>query len=336
MRAPDFWFKSGDWRAALLRPVAALYGAIAAFRMNRSGFCAPVPVICIGNFTAGGAGKTPTAIAIASMLKEMGETPVFLTRGYGGSIDGPHMVDVTRDDATAVGDEALLLARVAPVVKSADRVKGALHASTLGSVIVMDDGLQNPSLTKDFSIAVVDGESGIGNGLCIPAGPLRAPLAVQKRHTDAVLIMRPGDADKRLHNALNPVPFWHARLVPDAAALSALQGRKIFAFAGIGRPEKFFTMLEREGLAIVERRAFADHAPYEMATLNAIAQQCQREGLIPVTTEKDAARMGPLLQKASGLASLAVVPVVCEISDRAAITAVIMAALAHRLTQRPT
>lgn len=331
MRAPDFWFKSGDWRAALLQPIAALYGAIAGFRMNQSGFRAPVPVICIGNFTAGGAGKTPTAIAIATMLKEMGETPVFLTRGYGGSIDGPHLVDVVRDDAAAVGDEALLLARVAPVVKSVDRVKGALRASALGSVIVMDDGLQNPSLTKDFSIAVVDGETGIGNGLCIPAGPLRAPLTAQKHRTDAVLIMGAGTPDIRLTQALSPRPFWCADLVPDAATLSAMRGQKIFAFAGIGRPEKFFAMLEREGLALAERRAFADHAPYDKHTLVAIAQQCQREGLIPVTTEKDAARIGPLLQEASGLAPLVVVPVIFESSDRAAIKEALTHRLAHRI-----
>ena len=330
MRAPDFWFKSGDWRAALLRPIAALYGAIAGFRMNQSGFRAPLPVICIGNFTAGGAGKTPTAIAIATMLIEMGETPVFLTRGYGGSIDGPHIVDSLRDDAAAVGDEALLLARVAPVVKSTDRVKGALCASTLGSVIVMDDGLQNPSLTKDFSIAVVDGETGIGNGLCIPAGPLRAPLAAQQRRTDAILIMGAGTPDEQLTQTLSPRPFWHAQLVPDAAMLSALRGQKIFAFAGIGRPEKFFAMLAQEGLSIAESRAFADHAPYRKDMLSAIAQQCQREGLVPVTTEKDAVRIGSLLHDVSGLASLAVMPVVFESSDRAAIKAALAQRLAHR------
>ena len=330
MRAPDFWFKSGDWRATLLRPVAALYGTIAAFRMNRSGFQASVPVICIGNFTAGGAGKTPTAMAIAALLKELGETPVFLTRGYGGFLKGPHRVDPARDDAAAVGDEALLLARVAPVVKSADRVQGARVASDIGSVIVMDDGLQNPTLEKDFSIAVVDGESGIGNGLCLPAGPLRAPLVAQKRRTDAVLLMGADGPLAALSPLMNPRPFWHATLVPDAAALAALRGRRLFAFAGIGRPDKFFSMLEREGLVLAERRAFADHAPYHQDTLVAIAQHCQREGLVPVTTEKDAVRIGPLLQETSGLASLQVVPVTFHSPDRDTIKAALVNRLAHR------
>lgn len=330
MRAPDFWFKSGDWRAAILRPFGALYGEIAGWRMMRTGVRASVPVICIGNLTAGGAGKTPTAIAIAHMLKSMGETPVFLTRGYGGFLKGPHRVDPARDDAAAVGDEALLLARSAPVIKAADRVAGALRASELGSVIVMDDGLQNPTLTKDFSIAVVDGETLVGNGLCVPAGPLRAPLVTQKRRIDAVLVMKPGHEDKRLRDILAPRPFWHGALVPDAAALETLRGRQLFAFAGIGRPEKFFAMLKREGLAVAETRAFGDHAPYRKDTLIAIAQHCRNAGLSPVTTEKDAVRMGAELQEASGLTTLTVVPVVLVSQGLASIQTALAECLAHR------
>ena len=324
MRAPDFWFKSGDWRATLLRPIAALYGGIAAMRLMRKGARAPIPVICIGNFTAGGAGKTPTAIAVATMLRTMGETPVFLTRGYGGTLMGPHRIDPDKDDARAVGDEALLLARHAPVIKSVDRVAGAILASDYGSVIVMDDGLQNPTLTKDFTIAVLDAETAIGNGFCIPAGPLRAPLVAQLRVTDAVLVMGEGEAVAQCAPMIAPRPLWHAKLTPDLAMIAALQGREVLAFAGIGRPEKFFAMLERHGVIVTERIGFADHAPFDRVTLDQLAARAKRDNLIPVTTEKDAVRM-----KAYAWPELQIVPVSFESPDHAAMRAAIQERLAH-------
>lgn len=329
MRAPDFWFKSGDWRTVLLQPIAALYGRIAAWRLMQKGARAVVPVICIGNFTAGGTGKTPTAIAIATMLREMGETPVFLTRGYGGAIKGPCRVDPRTHDAAMVGDEALLLAHNAPVIKSADRVAGAAFAAELGSVIVMDDGLQNPSLMKNFTIAVVDAETGLGNGQCIPAGPLRAPFDAQLRVTDAVLLMGHGDAETSLTPRLGTHAVWHATLVPDAAVIVQLRGQNVFAFAGIGRPDKFFDMLTREGVQVKERRSFADHEPFSLATLQQMAQLCQREKLIPVTTEKDAMRMGEKGRAIFSASPLIVVPVQFKSPEEDAIRHALSATLTH-------
>ena len=176
--------------SGLLAPAAACYGAIAARRMARSGARAGVPVLCVGNFTLGGAGKTPTVMTLAKMLQEAGERVFCLSRGYGGSLAGPKLVDAHSERAAQVGDEALLLARVAPTVVARDRVAGAEVAATAGaSVVVMDDGLQNASLAKDFTIAVVDGRRGLGNARVFPAGPLRAPLAAQLARTDALLVV---------------------------------------------------------------------------------------------------------------------------------------------------
>lgn len=325
MRAPDFWFRSGDWRATLLRPFAALYGGLAERRLKQAGVRAPVPVICVGNFTAGGAGKTPTAIAIAQMLRAAGEKPVFLTRGYGGALHGPHRVDLAKDDARAVGDEALLLARHAPVIKAVDRVAGAARAAELGSVIIMDDGLQNPSLTKDFTIAVIDAETAIGNGLCLPAGPLRAPLMAQLHVTDAVIIMGEGHAADALAPRIAPRPIWHANLAPDPHVIAALRGHKVFAFAGIGRPEKFFSMLQREGVIVAQSQSFPDHAPFDAVTLDQLAARARADNLIPVTTEKDAARID-----VASWPELRIVPVTFVSPNDTAILSALQHTLSHR------
>src|SRR3954451_17683538 len=190
MRAPAFWWKKPGAAAALLSPVAAAYGAVAANRLGKPGARAGVPVICIGNLTVGGAGKTPTALAVGRMLINAGRRGVFLSRGYGGNIAAPRRVDAARHSAAEVGDEPLLLARLAPTIVSPDRVAGAEMARAAGaSAIVMDDGFQNPSLNKNLSILVIDGSRGVGNGRVIPAGPMRAPLAVQMRHAHALLIL---------------------------------------------------------------------------------------------------------------------------------------------------
>ena len=189
MKAPRFWWEKPGAMAALLAPFAALYGSIAARRLKQEGARAGIPVICVGNPTVGGAGKTPAAMAIARFLIDAGERPYFLTRGYGGRLAGPLVVEAGHT-AVQVGDEPLLLARVAPTVVAANRVAGAELAREKGaSVIVMDDGFQNPSLAKDFSILVIDGARGIGNGRVLPAGPLRAPLAPQLDRADAILIV---------------------------------------------------------------------------------------------------------------------------------------------------
>src|SRR5947199_2834355 len=185
MQAPRFWWDKPGALAALLSPFASIYGAVAARRLEQPGAHAGIPVICVGNPTVGGAGKTPTALAIARLLIEAGERPYFLTRGYGGKFGGPVLVEAAHT-AVQVGDEPLLLARVAPTVVAADRAAGAQLARENGaSVIVMDDGFQNPSLAKELSILVIDGARGIGNGRVLPAGPLRVPLEPQLDRADA-------------------------------------------------------------------------------------------------------------------------------------------------------
>ncbi|MCA3636509.1 MAG: tetraacyldisaccharide 4'-kinase, partial [Methylobacterium sp.] len=191
MRAPAFWQAGGNRLAAwLLAPIGWLYGRIALARLAREGERVALPVIAIGNFTAGGAGKTPVARAIATALAQRGEKPFILSRGYGGSLRGPHRVEPAHDNAAMVGDEPLMLARTCPVIVSRDRRAGAKLAIQQGaSVLVLDDALHNPHLAKDFALAVVDGGAGFGNGFCLPAGPLRAPVEPMLAQTDAVLMI---------------------------------------------------------------------------------------------------------------------------------------------------
>lgn len=292
MRPPAFWRSRGPL-ATLLRPSAALYGAVAAWRMEREGERAALPVICVGNFTVGGAGKTPTALRLAALLAAMGERPAFLTRGYGGSSPGPLRVDPARHRAAEVGDEPLLLARAAPTIVGRDRPAGArLAVETGAGVLVMDDGLQNPSLAKDLSFAVVDAATGVGNGLPLPAGPLRAPLDAQWPRIDAVVLVGDGAAGEALAReaARRGKPVLRARLTPGPEA-AALRGRPVLAFAGIGRPEKFFETLEALGATVGCRRAFPDHHPYTVAEVNGLVAEAVAEGLTPVTTEKDYVRI---------------------------------------------
>jgi tetraacyldisaccharide 4'-kinase len=254
-----------------------------------------VPVVCVGNFVAGGAGKTPTAITLARMLLDRGEHPFFLSRGYGGSRPAiPMLVDASQHAADEVGDEPLLLARVAPTVVTEDRAAGAHFAIRRGaSVIVMDDGLQSRKLEPDLALAVVDGETGIGNGLCIPAGPLRAPLAVQLPHVAAVVVVgkgRGGD-DVAEQAAAASVPVLRASLVPDPTALVRLRGKKFLAFAGIGRPEKFFTTLVDAGLSVVATVSYPDHHRFRESDIMALQAKAAKERLTLVTTEKDATRL---------------------------------------------
>ncbi|WP_046866447.1 tetraacyldisaccharide 4'-kinase [Microvirga massiliensis] len=293
MRAPAFWAQPTPSPVAhALRPIAAFYGAIASHRLRRSGMRAPVPVICIGNFTAGGAGKTPTAIAVGQLLQQAGHRPVFLTRGYGGRFMGPLRVG-SESRADDVGDEALLLARVAPTILARDRKIGAKLAATHGNVIVMDDGLQNPSLQKDLAIAVVDGGTGIGNGLCIPAGPLRASLAAQWPLVHTVVVIGEGPAGDPLARDADRQgkPVFGARLVPNVNDAERVAGKRVLAFAGIGRPAKFFQTLLDAG-AIVEREiALPDHHRFRDGEVDDLIREARGKGLRLVTTEKDAARL---------------------------------------------
>jgi tetraacyldisaccharide 4'-kinase len=333
MRAPAFWaLARPSPLARLLTPAAMVYGAIAGGRMARNGWRAAVPVICVGNFTLGGSGKTPTAIRIAEMLRDAGERPVFLSRGYGGRLTGPVRVDPAGHTASEVGDEALLLARVAPTVVSAGRPEGArLAAAEGGSVVVMDDGLQNPSLHKDVAIAVVDGEAGLGNGLVFPAGPLRAPLAAQWPHIHAVVIV--GDGERGDIIARNAHEFGkvvlRARLQPDADMAAKLNGRQVLAFCGIGRPEKFFRTLEECGALVKARRAFPDHHPFTAGEIGAVCREAAATRLVAVTTEKDLVRIMTNSGVAQGARDILALPVRLVLQDDEALRALVSGMLAR-------
>lgn len=294
MREPRFWWEKRGIAALLLSPLALVYGTIAGWRMRRAGFKPDIPVICIGNFTLGGTGKTPSAIAIAKQLAASGEKPFFLTRGYGGQLAGPVRVDPARHRAADVGDEPLLLARQMPTIVSRDRAAGAAFAQDAGAtMIVMDDGLQNPSLRKDLSIAVVDARRGIGNACVFPAGPLRAPLGTQLAQVDAILLVGKGAGAAavvelaRAHGRL----LLRARLEPAPDAVKAIGRRKALAFAGIGDPEKFFMTLASAGIEATVEESFPDHHSYTDEDAVRILARCEAKKLFPVTTEKDLARL---------------------------------------------
>jgi tetraacyldisaccharide 4'-kinase len=292
MREPPFWWRQAGVAAALLAPFAAAYGAVAARRLAQKGARVGVPVVCIGNPTVGGAGKTPAALAVAQMLKAAGETPVFLSRGYGGRVAGPVQVDPPQHRAADVGDEPLLLARSAPTIVAHDRVAGAQAAVAAGAtVIVMDDGFQNPSLAKDFSVLVVDVRRGLGNRRVIPAGPLRAPLGAQLDRAQALIVVGEGDAGVADDARKRGLPLFRARLAPDAVVIGSLAGKRVLAFAGIGDPEKFFVTLRAAGVTVSATRSFDDHHRYTRADARALCEETERSGLILVTTEKDVARM---------------------------------------------
>jgi tetraacyldisaccharide 4'-kinase len=322
MREPAFWWREAGLAAGLLTPAAACYGAVAARRIAKAGARAGVPVLCAGNFTLGGTGKTPTALWLAKILKDAGERPFCLSRGYGGNSAGPKLVADT-DSAAQVGDEALLLARVAPTIIAHDRVAGAEVARTGGaSIIVMDDGLQNPSLAKDFTLAVVDGRRGIGNGRVFPAGPLRAPLATQLARTGALLVI--GDGNPGIKTDLL---VFHGRLVPDDAAVTVLKTRKVLAFAGIGDPDKFFATVQAAGITIAQHTPFPDHHRFTAEEAAGLIMQAEHGGLALLTTEKDRARMtgDPVL--AALAAKAHVLPVKLVVTEEEKLRTLVLAKL---------
>jgi tetraacyldisaccharide 4'-kinase len=294
MREPAFWHAPSSWKSHLLRPLGALYGAVAAQRLRRKGFDAGVPVLCVGNYHVGGAGKTPTVLALAKLLRELGETPVVLSRGYGGKRRGPLMVDPMRHGAVDVGDEPLMLASHLPVAVSRDRINGvALARSQRASVILMDDGFQNPSIAKDASLIVIDSDRGLGNGLVFPAGPLRAPLKPQLERTDALVVVGDGAASGAVAAkiAAQERLVLPAHLQPDEESVAKLRGRRVFAFAGIGDPARFFRTLRAAGIEVARERAFADHHPFSEGEIGSLIAEARRENLTLVTTEKDFARL---------------------------------------------
>jgi tetraacyldisaccharide 4'-kinase len=318
MREPAFWWQPGA--GSFLDPFARLYGVAAALRLNRSGRGVGVPVICLGNLTVGGAGKTPAALAVARLLLAAHERPFFLSRGYGGRLRGPVRVNPAHHSAADVGDEPLLLARLAPTIVARNRIEGAMAAVFAGAgVIVMDDGFQNPSLAKDLAILVVDGRRGIGNGRIIPAGPLRAPLETQIAHAHGLIIVgapagaEPVAAVARRRGAA----IFHGRLVPDRNVLLALKGRRVLAFAGIGDPHKFFATLSEAGLEVAERAGFPDHHRYTAAEAQALVGRAEAANLVLLTTEKDAARLGGDARVATLAARATALPVRLAIEEEA-------------------
>jgi tetraacyldisaccharide 4'-kinase len=294
MREPGFWHGPPSLKSHLLRPLGALYGAIAAKRLQRNGLDAGIPVLCVGNYHVGGAGKTPTVLALAKLLRELGEAPVVLSRGYGGKLPGPVKVDSARHVAADVGDEPLMLAAALPVVVARQRADGMPLARSLGaSVILMDDGFQSPAVAKDASLIVIDASRGLGNGRVFPAGPLRAPLSPQIARTDALVIVGNGSAADAVAAAIagQGKPVLRAHLKADAASVAALRGKRVLAFAGIGDPARFFATLKASGIEVVRSRAFADHHPFSKAEIDGLIADANRDALTPVTTEKDLVRL---------------------------------------------
>jgi tetraacyldisaccharide 4'-kinase len=319
MSEPAFWWRAGT--GGLIAPLAALYGVVAGLRMQARGRQAGLPVICLGNLTVGGAGKTPAALAVAQFLHAAHERPFFLSRGYGGRLIGPVRVNPTLHRAADVGDEPILLARLAPTVVARDRVAGAAFARSAGaSIIVMDDGFQNPSLAKDLSLILVDGRRGIGNGRVVPAGPLRAPLELQLDRAQALIVVGPPDGAARVIERAERrgIPLFHARLEPDRAVVNAIGQRKVLAFAGIADPAKFFATLNSAGIQIANRASFPDHHRFSAAEAVDLLAQAQANNLMLLTTEKDLARLTgePELQQLATHTSALPVRLVIEDEDR--------------------
>ena len=326
MRAPGFWaVRKPTALARLLQPAGLLYGSVTARRMRREGARVGAPVVCVGNFVAGGAGKTPAAIALGRMLIADGRQVAFLSRGYGGTPRAePLGVDPALHSAAMVGDEPLLLAAVAPCWVGRDRGLSARLAVEAGAdVLVLDDGLQNPALVKDLAFAVVDGEAGFGNGLCIPAGPLRAPLAAQAPLVGGLIVVGGDQAARQAIAAQIPGrPAFAASLEPDAVAAAPLIGREVVAFAGIARPEKFYATLRRVGALVAATRDFPDHHVFTEREVAALIEEATRRRAILVTTEKDRARLGP-----SAARAVATLPVTLRFEKPRAVRDALRAAL---------
>ena len=289
-RPPAFW-RHGTrscW-PTILSPIAAVVATITAQRIARMGWRAPVPVICCGNVTVGGAGKTTLALDIGQRLLARGLTAQFLLRGYGGTVRGPHRVSAS-DTASLVGDEALLLAGVAPTWVGADRAASARAAiAASAQVLLLDDGLQNPGLVKDLSLLVVDGATGFGNGRVLPAGPLREPVAAAAARCQAVVLIG-DDITGALARLPAGLPVLRARLQP-GPEIAPLIGRRVLGFAGLALPEKFFTGLVQAGVEVLARRPFPDHHSYIDTELRALLADADRLNAVAVTTPKDAMRL---------------------------------------------
>ena len=290
MNAPAFWQRDG-LLPALLTPFSWLYQIGASFRlMATKPYIAPVPVLCVGNLITGGAGKTPVALALGRALAHRGLKVAFLSRGYGGKNAGPLRVMPDRHTARDVGDEPLLLAEAAPTWISRDRAAGASVAAGAGAdIILLDDGFQNPALAKTMSVLVVDGGYGFGNGHMIPAGPLREPISQGLARADAIILL--GEAPERLEASLSAaLPVFRGHLAPSRAS-AGLRGERAIAFAGIGRPRKFFDTLRTLGVELLETHAFGDHEVYREKDLIDLIARAENEDALLLTTSKDHVRL---------------------------------------------
>lgn len=293
MKAPAFWYQPVSWQAKMLQPFAKLFwaGGLVRSAMAKA-YTSSVPVICVGNIVAGGAGKTPTCLALAAILKEQNAKPVFVTRGYGGSECGPLRVDPTHHTASQVGDEALLLARIAPTWIGRNRAAAIKAAQADATHIIMDDGLQNPSVKPARSFLVIDGAIGIGNAQIIPAGPLRENLDSALKRVDAVILI--GDDTHHIARQIYK-PIIHAHIRTDLSA-DFPNVATFLAFAGIGRPEKFYQTCHEAGLNLIGTQDFPDHHPFtELELLNLEAKTLKRHAEL-LTTEKDWVRLPPVWQ----------------------------------------
>ena len=300
MRAPEFWDSpSGclDWRSRLLAPLGWLYAAATARRLSQGTRYWPgAPVICVGNLSAGGTGKTPAVAWLAQNLRVAGYNPQVVTRGYGGKLAGPVPVDPARHSAAEIGDEALLLAAFAPVWVARDRSQGALAAVRAGAtVVVLDDGFQDASLYHDFALVVADAQQGFGNSRCIPAGPLREPVATGLARADCLLTLGNHIAQGQFDTIWEPkvsICRYRGQLQYLKTGID-WRGLSVLAFAGIGRPQKFFAMLRSLGAHILEEVPLADHQPLTSALMARLKARARMLDAQLVTTEKDAARLPP-------------------------------------------
>ena len=293
MRAPEFWERPNGFRVRALSPLSKFWawGARRRQRRGRPRTCG-IPVLCVGNLVVGGSGKTPVALALVERLRNAGVNVHLLSHGYRGRCKGPVRVDPARHGVSDVGDEALVAARTAPTWVARDRVEGGTAIAAAGAdCLVLDDGFQDPTLAKDLALLVFDGGHGLGNGRILPAGPLREPPDDGFRRAHAAILVGEDTVNVR---AMLPstLPCIRASMRP-APELRTLRGRRVYAFAGIGRPEKFFQSLEKLGATVVGTQPFPDHHRYRQRELEQVLNAALASSSVPVTTTKDQVRLPP-------------------------------------------